>query len=479
MLSASGAARDVDLDPRLDKAEQDRIALIEKIKAPVLAVLAPGGQGGGSGEIITDDGYAVTNFHVAAAVGSYFHCGMANGEMYDAVLVGLDRPGDLALIKLIQKPNQTVKFPAVTIGDSDQVKPGDMTVALGNPLLLATDFNPTATFGMVSGVHRYQKIPHPAGTLLEYCDCIQVDTAINPGNSGGPLFNMKGEWIGINSAGSLGKSDRINSGAAYSISVNMVKNFLGESAGRPGVRPRHARRRDRSGERGRRPGRADRQPAGGRLRGGPPRPQPRRHPDLLRRPADDEHQPVQEPPRHLPQGLARADGLPPRRDGAPRGAGAPARPDGRGDRRTSPAKLAGPGAPPDDPDGPAPLPPPPADTDASKLFDGQARLRQLLFQQIGARRVCWTPSTAPATSPAARATGRSRPTARSARRPSSAEIAVRPPAKDQKNEQIAATHRRHRLHPRPARRRREAGRPDASQGQRRPVAGAVPVPPAA
>ncbi|HVS34394.1 MAG TPA: trypsin-like peptidase domain-containing protein [Gemmataceae bacterium] len=220
-------ARGLDVDPRLQKDEQDRIALIEKIKAPVLAVLAPGGQGGGSGEIITEDGYAVTNFHVAAAVGSLFHCGMANGEMYDAVLVGLDRPGDLCLIKLIQKPNQTIKFPTVAIGDSDQVKPGDMTVALGNPLLLATDFNPTATFGMVSGVHRYQKIPHPTGTLLEYCDCIQVDTAINPGNSGGPLFNMKGEWIGINSAGSLGKSDRINSGAAYAISVNMVKNFLG------------------------------------------------------------------------------------------------------------------------------------------------------------------------------------------------------------------------------------------------------------
>ena len=55
-----------------------------------------------------------------------------------------------------------------------------------------------------------------------------MDTAINPGNSGGPLFNMQGEWVGINSAGSLGKSDRINSGAAYSISVNMIKNFLGD-----------------------------------------------------------------------------------------------------------------------------------------------------------------------------------------------------------------------------------------------------------
>ena len=215
------------LDPRLQKAENDRIALIEKIKKPVLAVLAPGGQGGGSGVILTEDGYAITNFHVAAAVGTYFHCGTSDGEMYDAVLVGLDREGDLALIKLIQKKDHEVKFPTAVIGDSDQLRPGDMTLALGNPLLLATDFNPTVTYGMVSGTHRYQKIPHPSGTLLEYCDCIQVDTAINPGNSGGPLFNMKGEWVGINSAGSLGKSDRINSGAAYSISVNMIKNFLG------------------------------------------------------------------------------------------------------------------------------------------------------------------------------------------------------------------------------------------------------------
>ena len=216
-----------DLDPRLKKAEEDRVALIEKIKKSVVAVLAPGGQGGGSGVIITDDGYVVTNFHVAAAIGAYFHCGLSTGEMYDGVLVGLDRAGDLALVKLIQKKDQNVKFQPAVMGDSDKLKPGDMTLALGNPLLLASDFNPTVTFGMVSGVHRYQKIPHPSGTLLEYCDCLQVDTAINPGNSGGPLFNMQGEWVGINSAGSLGKSDRINSGAAYSISVNMIKNFLG------------------------------------------------------------------------------------------------------------------------------------------------------------------------------------------------------------------------------------------------------------
>ena len=96
---------------------------------------------------------------------------------------------------------------------------------MGNPFLLATDFNPTVTFGLVSGVHRYQ---YPeGGGLLEYTDCIQIDTSINPGNSGGPLFNMKGELIGINGRGSFDKRSRINSGVGYAISINQIKNFLG------------------------------------------------------------------------------------------------------------------------------------------------------------------------------------------------------------------------------------------------------------
>ena len=66
---------------------------------------------------------------------------------------------------------------------------------MGNPFLLATDFQPTVTYGIVSGVHRYQ---FPAGTLLEYTDCLQTDASINPGNSGGPLFDAQGRLIGIN-----------------------------------------------------------------------------------------------------------------------------------------------------------------------------------------------------------------------------------------------------------------------------------------
>ena len=102
---------------------------------------------------------------------------------------------------------------------------GDWSLAMGNPFLLATDFTPTVTFGLVSGVHRYQ---YPAGTLLEYTDCIQIDTSINPGNSGGPLFNMKGELIGINGRGSFEKRGRVNSGVGYAISINQIKNFLAQ-----------------------------------------------------------------------------------------------------------------------------------------------------------------------------------------------------------------------------------------------------------
>ena len=111
------------------------------------------------------------------------------------------------------------------MGDSDKVKAGDWSMAMGNPFLLATDFTPTVTFGLVSGVHRYQ---YPEGNgILEYTDCIQIDTSINPGNSGGPLFNMQGELIGINGRGSFEKRGRVNSGVGYAISINQIKNFVG------------------------------------------------------------------------------------------------------------------------------------------------------------------------------------------------------------------------------------------------------------
>jgi S1-C subfamily serine protease len=223
------------LSPKVALAEKKRVEVINKVRPSVVAVILQGGTNGGSGVLIDEEGYALTNWHVTSGAGGpVMKCGLPDGILYDAVLVGLDRVGDVALIKLLPKtPGQ--KFPFTKMGDSDKVKAGDWSLAMGNPFLLATDFTPTVTFGLVSGVHRYQ---YPAGTLLEYTDCIQIDTSINPGNSGGPLFSMEGEIIGINGRGSFEKRGRVNSGVGYAISINQIKNFLGHL--RAGLETDHA-----------------------------------------------------------------------------------------------------------------------------------------------------------------------------------------------------------------------------------------------
>ncbi|MDA1212583.1 MAG: trypsin-like peptidase domain-containing protein, partial [Planctomycetota bacterium] len=177
------------------------------------------GQGGGSGVLISADGYALSNFHVTSSVGDFMLCGLNDGNLYDAVIVGIDPTGDVALIKLLGRDD----FPHAVLGDSDAVQVGDWVYVIGNPFLLATDFHPTVTYGIVSGVHRYQ---YPAGTFLEYADCLQVDASINPGNSGGPLFNANGELIGINGRASFEKRGRVNIGAGYAISINQIKHFM-------------------------------------------------------------------------------------------------------------------------------------------------------------------------------------------------------------------------------------------------------------
>src|SRR5690606_32771496 len=83
---------------------------------------------------------------------------------------------------------------------------------------------PSISLGIVSGVSRYQ---YPAGTLLEYADCIQTDAAVNPGNSGGPLFDLSGQVIGINGRCSFEKRGRVNVGVGYAISANQIKHFMG------------------------------------------------------------------------------------------------------------------------------------------------------------------------------------------------------------------------------------------------------------
>ena len=204
-------------------AEQRRVEVVEGISAATVAVFA-GEQGGGSGVLVSPDGYALTNFHVVQPAGLAMRCGLNNGEVYDAILVGLDPTGDVAVIKLVGRDD----FPSVRLADSDAVRVGDACYTVGNPFLLASNLQPSVSLGIVSGTHRYQ---FPAGTILEYTDCLQVDAAINPGNSGGPLFNADGDLIGVNGRASFEKRGRVNVGVGYAISSNQLRNFMGSLRG--------------------------------------------------------------------------------------------------------------------------------------------------------------------------------------------------------------------------------------------------------
>jgi S1-C subfamily serine protease len=218
--AAWAAAAWAAVDEDVVAAERRRVEAIRRGSAAAVAIFA-GESGGGSGVLVTRDGYALSNFHVTQPAGLAMKCGLDDGTLYDGVLVGLDPTGDVALVKLLGRDD----FPFVPLADSDLVEPGDFCFAAGNPFLLATDLRPSISVGIVSGVHRYQ---FPAGTILEYADCLQVDAAINPGNSGGGLFDAAGRLIGVNGRASFEKRGRVNVGVGYAISANQLRNFMGQ-----------------------------------------------------------------------------------------------------------------------------------------------------------------------------------------------------------------------------------------------------------
>lgn len=218
MMVTPGVANEI--PDSLRRAEADRAAGIARAMPSTVLVFVPGGAGGGSGVMITPDGYALTNFHVSSPAGTYMRCGMSDGEVYDAVTVGVDPVGDLALIRLLGRDD----FPVAEFVDSNAVRVGDWCFAIGNPFLLATNLQPTVTFGIISGKNRYQ---YPSGTLLEYADCFQTDASINPGNSGGPLYAADGRLIGVIGRASFEKRGRVNVGVGYAISGNQAQNFVG------------------------------------------------------------------------------------------------------------------------------------------------------------------------------------------------------------------------------------------------------------
>ncbi len=166
----------------------------------------------GSGVVINaEKGYVVTNNHVVENADK-IQVRLYDGRRYDAKVIGKDPRTDVALIQLIDFKNLT----AIKIADSDQLRVGDYTVAIGNPYGLGQ----TATSGIVSALGR-------SGLNIEnYENFIQTDAAINRGNSGGALVNLNGELIGLNTA--ILAPDGGNIGIGFAIPSNMVKNLTAQ-----------------------------------------------------------------------------------------------------------------------------------------------------------------------------------------------------------------------------------------------------------
>ena len=114
-LSNSAATFADDIPELLKKAQQDRVEAIARASATTVGVFGPGSRGGGSGVVISADGYALTNFHVVQSCDAFMKCSMNDGVLYDAVIVGIDPVGDVALIKLLGRDD----FPFATMADSD------------------------------------------------------------------------------------------------------------------------------------------------------------------------------------------------------------------------------------------------------------------------------------------------------------------------------------------------------------------------
>jgi 2-alkenal reductase len=169
------------------------------------------GAGAGSGFILTDEGYIVTNDHVVEGGDTYIVRFFNNVDV-QAELVGADPDSDLAIIKVEELPEGTYPLP---LGAMEDIRVGESVVAIGNPFGLGTSMS----YGIVSALGR----TIPALSQFNIPQAIQTDAAINPGNSGGPLINMNGEVIGVNAQIRTSGETGVNSGVGFAIPVDIVK----------------------------------------------------------------------------------------------------------------------------------------------------------------------------------------------------------------------------------------------------------------
>ena len=167
----------------------------------------------GTGVIVTENGYILSNEHVTGSKYSKCYVTLENGNNYDGTVVWSDSSIDLSIVKI---EANDIKY--ITLGDSDNVKIGETVYAIGNPI--GFEFRRTVTSGIISAKNRTIKLEEEENTSY-MTDLIQTDATINPGNSGGPLIYPNGEVIGINTV-------KISSaeGIGFAIPINIVKPII-------------------------------------------------------------------------------------------------------------------------------------------------------------------------------------------------------------------------------------------------------------
>lgn len=167
----------------------------------------------GTGFIVSNDGYIVTNQHVSGEKNSTCYVTLESGKTYKASVVWANVDLDLSIIKI-----NVNNLDYLILGDSDKIKIAEQVYAIGNPI--GFEFQRTVTSGIISGLNRTIKIEEDGKTSYME-DLIQTDATINPGNSGGPLINKNGEVLGINSV-------KITSaeGIGFAIPINIIKPII-------------------------------------------------------------------------------------------------------------------------------------------------------------------------------------------------------------------------------------------------------------
>lgn len=211
-------------EPQTERDLDSVAGVVEQIMPSVVTVLTADG-GNGSGFIVSDDGYVLTNHHVVVGGGTEpadsLQVLFSDGSVTTADVIGSDGDSDVAVLRIEGDGHSPM-----VLADSDQVAVGDPVLAVGAPLGLSS----TVTEGIVSAIDRPVLTENNDGEVESVMAAIQTDAAINPGNSGGPLTDIAGQVIGINTAiaSTAAEGEAGNIGIGFAIPINQAKRIADE-----------------------------------------------------------------------------------------------------------------------------------------------------------------------------------------------------------------------------------------------------------